>query len=40
MFWVLPLKWSTKPTIIDWYERTVAARLMVPLRHRRTSIEA
>ena len=40
MFWVLPLKWSTKPTIIDWYERTIAARLMVPLRHRRTSIEA
>ncbi|SFF93055.1 hypothetical protein SAMN05216251_1404 [Actinacidiphila alni] len=34
-FWVLPLKWSTKPTIVDWYEATVAARLMVPLRHRR-----
>ncbi|MBR7824832.1 hypothetical protein KDK95_00825 [Actinospica sp. MGRD01-02] len=34
-FWVLPLKWSTKPAIIDWYERTVATRLMLPLRHHR-----
>lgn len=35
-FWVLPLKWSTKPTIVNWYERTGAARLMLPLRHRRS----
>ena len=37
-FWVLPLKWSTKPTIVDWYEGTVAARLMLPLRHRQGRI--
>lgn len=37
-FWVLPLKWSTKPTIVDWYESTVAARLMLPLRHRQGNI--
>jgi hypothetical protein len=34
-FWVLPLKWSTKPTIVNWYERTVAVRLMLPLRQCR-----
>lgn len=33
-FWVFPLKWSTKPTVVDWYEDTVAARLMLPLRQR------
>lgn len=36
-FWALPLKWSTKPSIVNWYENTVAARLMLPLRHRRGS---
>ncbi|MEV8547272.1 hypothetical protein [Streptomyces sp. NPDC051572] len=33
-FWVLPLTWSTKPTIVNWYESTVAARLMLLLRRR------
>lgn len=34
-FWVLPLNWSTKPTIVDWYEWTVAGRLLIPLRHQK-----
>lgn len=34
-FWVLPLKWTTAPGIVNWYEKYVATRLGLPLRHRR-----
>ncbi|TDD03135.1 hypothetical protein E1181_21400 [Saccharopolyspora terrae] len=33
-YWVLPLLPETPDTFVDWLERTIAARLGLPLRNR------